>query len=217
MSCVLEGVTPNMHEFFIKQKLFRQMKITLHVQHPPNGSCSPESLRTGKVFHCISNDSNRGGGGHRRSFLAMSYTMLLHRNGHLQYSSTDAGRLSMFTTCGRFPWKAPTVAWFVNDEEGSGYELHPDICLRRLKRKTFKLSRPAFWPKEREKEDTRTIRQCKLPVPPVQSSLFPLSLVAGLQEEALVPEGLSTCLLSRYSNSGHRPRISSPYSLKYIR
>jgi hypothetical protein len=36
--------------------------------------------------------------------------LLLHSNGNVR-SSTVAGRLSMFTTCGRFPWKAPTQPW----------------------------------------------------------------------------------------------------------
>jgi hypothetical protein len=35
--------------------------------------------------------------------------MLLHNSEHLQIS-TVADRLSMFTTCGRIPWKAPTYA-----------------------------------------------------------------------------------------------------------
>jgi hypothetical protein len=34
--------------------------------------------------------------------------MLLHSNGHLQVS-TVADRLSMFATCGRIPWEAPTL------------------------------------------------------------------------------------------------------------
>jgi hypothetical protein len=33
--------------------------------------------------------------------------LLLHSNGDLR-NSTVVGRLSMFTTCGRFPWKDPT-------------------------------------------------------------------------------------------------------------
>jgi hypothetical protein len=33
--------------------------------------------------------------------------LLLHSNGDLR-NSTVAGWLSMFATCGRFPWKAPT-------------------------------------------------------------------------------------------------------------
>jgi hypothetical protein len=32
---------------------------------------------------------------------------MLHSNGHFQIG-TVAGGLSMFATCGRFPWKAPT-------------------------------------------------------------------------------------------------------------
>jgi hypothetical protein len=33
--------------------------------------------------------------------------LLLHSNGDL-WNSTVVGLLSMFATCGRFPWKAPT-------------------------------------------------------------------------------------------------------------
>jgi hypothetical protein len=38
--------------------------------------------------------------------------MLLHSNGRLQIS-TVADRLSMFVTCGRIPWMAPTVCTFL--------------------------------------------------------------------------------------------------------
>jgi hypothetical protein len=37
--------------------------------------------------------------------------MLLHSNGHLQIS-TVASRLSMFATCGRIPWQAPTLHYY---------------------------------------------------------------------------------------------------------
>jgi hypothetical protein len=39
--------------------------------------------------------------------LCVAMGMLLHSNEHLQIS-TVADRLSMFATCGRIPWKAPT-------------------------------------------------------------------------------------------------------------
>jgi hypothetical protein len=40
--------------------------------------------------------------------VCVAMRMLLHSNEHLQIS-TVADRLSMFITCGRIPWKAPTI------------------------------------------------------------------------------------------------------------
>jgi hypothetical protein len=61
--------------------------------------------------------------------------MLLHSNEHLQIS-TVADRLSMFATCGRIPWKVPTVIANcrtpLNGLVGIGYS--EAACVRRFRR-----------------------------------------------------------------------------------